>query len=96
MLLKDLPGDTIKDMLEEEMNERPGYEKYKHSNNPDSRRGYRSKEVVCRAGNVTIDVPQDRDSAFEPKVVKKGRKDVNAVEQKIIAMYARGMTTRNI
>ena len=47
-------------MLEEEMNERPGYEKYKHSNNPDSRNGYRSKEVVGIAGSITIGVPQNR------------------------------------
>ena len=94
--VKDLLGDTIKDMLEEEMNEHLGYEKYKHSDNPDSRNGYKSKEIMSSAGSITIDVPQDRDSAFEPKVVKKGQKDINAIEQKIIAMYARGMTTRNI
>ena len=70
--VKDLLGDTIKDMLEEEMNEHLGYEKYKHSDNPDSRNGYKSKEIMSSAGSITIDVPQDRDSAFEPKVVKKG------------------------
>ena len=69
--VKDLLGDTIEDMLEEEMNEHLGYEKYKHSDNPDSRNGYKSKEVISSAGSITIDVPQDRDSAFEPKVVKK-------------------------
>ena len=71
--VKDLLGDTIKDMLEEEMNEHLGYEKYKHSDNPDSRNGYKSKEIMSSAGSITIDVPQDRDSAFEPKVVKKGQ-----------------------
>ena len=88
--VKDLLGDTIKDMLEEEMNEHLGYEKYKHSDNPDSRNGYKSKEVISSAGSISIDVPQDRDSAFEPKVVKKRQKDINAIEQKIIAVYARG------
>ena len=61
--VKDLLGDTIKDMLEEEMNEHLGYEKYKHSDNPDSRNGYKSKEIMSSAGSITIDVPQDRDSA---------------------------------
>ena len=70
--VKDLLGDTIEDMLEEEMNEHLGYEKYKHSDNPYSRNGYQSKEIMSSAGSITIDVPQDRDSAFEPKVVKKG------------------------
>lgn len=69
--IKDLLGDTIKDMLEEEMNEHLGYEKYKHSNNTDNRNGYKSKEVMSSAGSITINVPQDRDSTFEPKVVKK-------------------------
>ncbi len=94
--VEDLLGDTIKDMLEEEMNGHLGYEKRKHSDNYDSRNGYKAKEVISSAGSISIDVPQDRDSAFEPKVVKKGKKDINAIEQKIITMYARGMTTRNI
>lgn len=40
--------------------------------------GYKLKEVMSSAGSITVDVPQDRDSAFEPKVVKKGQKDINA------------------
>ena len=70
--VKDLLGDTIKDMLEEEMSEHLGYEKYKHSDNSDGHNGYESKEIMSSAGSFTTDVPQDRDSAFEPKVVKKG------------------------
>ena len=46
--VKDILGDTIKDMLEEEMNEHLGYEKYKHSDNPDSRNGYKSKEIMSK------------------------------------------------
>ena len=76
--IKDLLGDTIKDMLEEEMNEHLGCEKYKHSNNTDNRNGCKSKEVMSSAGSITINVPQDRDSAFEPKIVKKRQKDINA------------------
>lgn len=94
--MKDLLGDTIQDMLEAEMNERLGYEKYKHSDNPDSRNGYKPKNLISSLGDVTVDVPQDRESSFEPKVVKKGQRDVSDIEQKIISMYARGMTTRQI
>jgi putative transposase len=45
---------------------------------------------------VTVDVPQDRKSTFEPKVVKKRQKDISDIDQKIISMYAKGMTTRQI
>ena len=57
--IKDLLGDNIKDMLEEEMNEHLGHEKYKHSDNPNSRSGYKSKDVISSARSITIDVPQD-------------------------------------
>lgn len=94
--LKDLLGGTLKEMLESEMNEHLGYEKYQHSDNPDSRNGYKQKLVESSCGQVAIDVPQDRDSTFEPKVVKKRQKDISEIEQKIISMYAKGMTTRQI
>ena len=94
--LKDLLGDALKDMLEAEMNEHLGYEKYQRSENTDSRNGIKQKEVRSSLGSLKIDVPQDRNSTFEPKVVKKGQKDISEIERKIIAMYARGMTTRNI
>ena len=73
-------------MLEEEMNEHLGYEKYKHSDTPNSRNGYKSKEIMSNAGSITIDVPQNRYSASKPKVVKKGHKGINAVKRKIIAV----------
>ncbi len=47
-------------------------------------------------GSMTIDVPQDRNSTFKPQVVKKRQKDISAIDQKIISMYAKGMTTRQI
>ena len=87
--VKDLLGDTIKDMLEEEMNEHLGYEKYKHSDNPDSRNGYKSKEIMSSAGSITIDVPQDRDSAFEPKVVKKGQCQRDSFQTLLISFCLR-------
>lgn len=45
---------------------------------------------------MTIDVPQDRDSTYEPQIVKKRQKDISSIDQKIISMYAKGMTTRQI
>lgn len=94
--LKDLLGGTIKEMMESEMDEHLGYEKSQRSDNPDSRNGYKSKQVNSRYGSMEIQVPQDRDASFEPKIVKKRQKDISEIDQKIIAMYAKGMTTRQI
>lgn len=94
--LKDLLGGTIKEMMESEMKEHLGYEKSARSNSDDARNGYKSKTVNSSYGSFEIDVPQDRKSTFEPQVVKKRQKDISDIDQKIISMYAKGMTTRQI
>ena len=94
--LKDLLGDTIQEMLESEMNEHLGYEKYERGENTNSRNGYKTKRVRSGMGEYEIDVPQDRDSSFEPQIVKKRQKDISEIEQKIINMYALGMSNRDI
>ena len=80
--LKDLLGGTIEEMMEVEMD--------------DYRNGYKEKTVNSSYGSMRIDVPQDRKSTFEPKVLKKRQKDISDIDQKIISMYAKGMTTRQI
>ena len=94
--LKDLLGGTIKEMMEAEMDDHLGYAKSERSDNDDYRNGYKQKQVNSSYGSVTIDVPQDRKSTFEPQVVKKRQKDISDIERKIISMYAKGMTTRQI
>ena len=94
--LKDLLGGTIKEMMEAEMNNHLGYSKSERSDNDDYRNGYKSKRVNSSYGAMEIDVPQDRKSTFEPQVVKKRQKDISDIDQKIISMYAKGMTTRQI
>ena len=56
----------------------------------------KSKRITTSYGGMEIEVPQDRKSTFEPKVVKKRQKDISEIDQKIISMYAKGMTTRQI
>jgi transposase-like protein len=73
-----------------------GYESYERSENPNSRNGYKQKQIRSKYGETTLSVPQDRDSTFEPKIVKKRQKDISAIDDKIISMYAKGMTTRQI
>lgn len=94
--LKDLLGGTIKEMMEAEMDDHLGYQKSERSDSDDYRNGYKSKRVNGSYGSMDIDVPQDRKSTFEPQVVKKRQKDISDIDQKIISMYAKGMTTRQI
>ena len=94
--LKDLLGGTIKEMMEAEMDDHLGYEKSQRSDSDDYRNGYKTKRVNSSYGAMEIEVPQDRRSSFEPKVVQKRQKDISGIDSKIISMYAKGMTTRQI
>lgn len=94
--LKDLLGGTIKEMMEAEMDNHLGYEKSARFDSEDYRNGYKEKTVNSSYGSMKIDVPQDRKSSFEPQVVKKRQKDISNIDQKIISMYAKGMTTSQI
>ena len=94
--LKDLLGGTIKEMMEVEMDEHLGYSKSKRFDSDDYRNGYKLKRVNSSYSSMESQVPQDRKSTFEPQVVKKRQKDISDIDQKIISMYAKGMTTRQI
>ena len=94
--LKDLLSGTIQGMLESEMNEHLGYDKYQRSEESNYRNGTKSKSVRSKYGEFEINVPQDRQSTFEPQIVSKRRKDISGIEDKIISMYAKGMTATQI
>ena len=94
--LKDLLGGTIKEMMEAEMDDHLGYEKSERPDNDDYRNGYKRKCVNSSYGSMEIEVPQDRKSTFQPQVVKKRQKDISDIDKKIISMYTKGMTTRQI
>jgi len=96
--LKDLMGGTIQEMLESELEEDLGHEKHERTEAQKSnyRNGHKPKKLKTTMGEVEISVPQDRNSEFEPKVVPKHKRDISEIEQKIINMYARGLTTREI
>ena len=94
--LADLLGGTIKGMMEAEMSNHLGYEKSRRSDSDNARNGYKSKKVRSSYGEFDIDVPQDRNSTFEPRIVNKRQKDISEIDRKIIAMYGRGLTTRQI
>lgn len=85
--------------MEAEMDDHLGYGKSERVNRDeqsDYRNGTKRKQVNTSYGSRTLDVPQDRNSTFEPQIVKKRQKDISDIAQKIISMYAKGMTTRQI
>jgi transposase-like protein len=94
--LKDLLGGTIQSMLEQEIETQMEEREEAEPAYSDSRNGYKDKTLRSTMGEIPIRVPQDRNSDFEPKVVPKYQRDISQIEGKIIAMYARGMSTRQI
>ncbi len=94
--LKDLLGGTIQSMMEAELDNHLGYDPYERTDNSNSRNGYKGKNVRSKHGEMGIKVPQDRNSTYDPQIVRKRQKDICQIEGKIIAMYAKGMSTRQI
>jgi len=97
-MLKDLLGESLQGMLEAEMDEKLGYSKYDYKNKEtdDSRNGYSPKQVVSSMGNIDLEIPRDRKGEFNPQIVKKNQTDVSNIEDQVLSMYAKGMTTRDI
>ena len=91
-------ANTIETMLDAELSEELGYEPYeaKGKNSGNSRNGHYPKKVRTSTGETTIQVPRDRNGEYEPQVVKKHVANTNELEDKIIAMYAKGMSVRDI
>ena len=94
--LKDLLSGTLKEMLEVEMDDHLGYGRYERSDEPNYRNGTKPKRVRSKYGEFEVDMPQDRQSSLEPQVLPKRKKDISAIDDKIISMYAKGMTVRQI
>ena len=97
-MLIDLLGDTLQGMLEAEMDEKLGYSKYDYKNKEtdDSRNGYSKKTVVSSLGEINLDIPRDKKGEFEPQAIKKNQTDISNIEDQVLSMYAKGMTTRDI
>jgi len=96
--LKRLFAGTIEQMLECEMEEHLGYEKHNNAgdNSGNSRNGYNHKTIMSDYGEAELSVPRDRKGEFEPKVVGKNQTRTDEIEQKIMAMYSKGMSQRDI
>lgn len=96
--LKEMFRDVLQESLEAEMDEALGYGKYDsiEKTNDNSRNGYSKKTVKTELGPVEINIPRDRNGDFEPKIVPKHQRSITGIEDKILGLYAVGMTTRDI
>lgn len=96
--LKDMFKDVLQEALEAEMDESLGYTKSDNGEKETSNRrnGYSKKTIKTELGPVNIDIPRDRDGQFKPQIIPKHQRNVDGIEDKILKLYATGMTTRDI
>ena len=99
-LLKQFTKSVLETALNEEMTEHLGHEKHRAPGDRDStnvRNGTRPKTVLTEAtGQVEIEVPRDRDGSFEPQIVKKRQRRLTGVDEIVLSLYAKGLTTGEI
>ena len=96
--LKEGFKDILQELMEAELDATLGYEKNQKgdliSNN--KRNGYSTKTLKSQYGEFPVDIPRDRNGEFEPKLIPKYQRDISGIEEKVISLYARGMSTRDI
>jgi transposase-like protein len=98
-LFKETIAEFMEDGLEAELDEELGYSKYDYKNKEtdNSRNGHSSKRLRTSFGEVDVSVPRDRKGEFEPQVLKKNQTSISQdIEEKILSMYAKGMSTGDI
>jgi putative transposase len=97
-LMNEIRKRMVEAMLEGEMTSHLGYEAHDPSGNGtgNSRNGHSAKKVHSKDGELGLEVPRDRNGNFEPRVVRKGQRRIDGIDDVIIALYARGLSTRGI
>ena len=95
-VLNGLTKRVLETALEAEMTEHLGYEKHGNTTGENARNGIRSKTVLTVVGPVEIDVPRDREGSFEPKIVKKRQRRLTGVDEIVLSLTARGLTTGEV
>lgn len=91
-------ANTLEQMMEEELTDHLGYQPYeaKGRNSGNSRNGYYNKKVRTSEGETAVRVPRDRNGEYEPKILRRYASNTNELEEKVIGLYAKGMSTRDI
>lgn len=96
--VKDMFKDILQEVLEAEMDSHLGYDKndLSEKQTQNRRNGYSGKTIKSELGPIALEIPRDRNGEFEPKIVPKYQRNINKIEDKVMALYATGMTTRDI
>lgn len=96
--MKDIFGPMFEAMLQGEMDAHLGYGPNDHGpkNTHNRRNGYGSKTLKSTYGDIPVDVPRDREASFEPQAIPKRTRDVSGIDDKVLSMYAKGMSQRDI
>ena len=98
-IMRDMMSVILEGVLDEELDQELGYSKYDYRNKEtdNSRNGHSQKTMHTSYGDMQIEVPRDRNGEFQPQIVKKYQNTITQdMEEKIISMYAKGMTTSDI
>ncbi|MCP3686286.1 MAG: IS256 family transposase [bacterium] len=97
-LIKQLVKGVVERALDAELSDHLGYSKNspEGNNSGNSRNGHSKKSVISDHGTIPLEVPRDRQSTFEPQMVAKGQRRIDGFDDKILALYSRGMSTRDI
>jgi putative transposase len=93
---KSMLKEVLQETAKEELTSHLGYEKNQTSDNINSRNGYNKKKINSKYGQVDVEIPRDRDSSFEPQLVKKRETILEGSEDLIVSLYAKGMSVRDI
>lgn len=96
--LKEMFREVLQEALEVEMEEKLGYDKYELSakETANTRNGYSKKTVKSELGPIELNIPRDRNGEYEPGIVPKHERNVTGIEEKVLSLYSKGMTTRDI
>jgi transposase-like protein len=94
--IQNLVKSAFQSLLNVEMDEHLGYERYDRSEGTNARNGKKSKTIRGDFGEVEIETPRDRDGSFDPQIIKKRQTSIGNFSDKIVSLYARGMSTREI
>lgn len=95
-LMKQLMGRLVEKSLQTELDQHLGYDKHEPRPGDNARNGSTPKTLLTEVGKVPVRVPRDREGTFEPALVPKHQRRVKGFDERIIALYARGMTVREI
>jgi putative transposase len=97
-MIRDLFKETLQQVFEAEIEEHLGYSKHdpKGNNTGNSRNGYSKKTIKSKFGETKLNIPRDRKGEYEPQIIKKYETSINGLEDQIIALYSKGMSTRDI